>query len=278
MSRIRTGKITLKRKVCDVRDVLVAAIKINSRRANARRHRLIASLPSEPVFVNGDGTRLTQVVSNLLENAIKYAEAGVEVRLGGCLMEEVVLISVGDTRLGIDASAGPHVFDFLAWANLLTQDSQSGLELGLWVARSVIELHGGGISATSAGPGKGSRSTVRLPVVPAPTASTTEPDALASPASRPRQILIFDDNRNGADSLALVLRMEDHEIRTAENGPSALQAVSTWWPDVIVLDIVLPRMSGYDVAHELWALPQTRDAVSIVLSGFGSDADISRSI
>ncbi|CAE6825741.1 hybrid sensor histidine kinase/response regulator [Paraburkholderia domus] len=277
VSRIRTGKIRLKRKVCDVRDVLTAALEINRPLADARRHRLISSLPPESVFVNGDATRLTQVVSNLLDNAIKYTEDGGEVRLVGRLMEEVVLISVEDTGIGIDASALPHVIDLLVQADPQTRDSQNGLGLGLWVARSVIELHGGEISATSAGPGKGSRFTVRLPVVPAPIARTPEPDALASPASRPLRILIVDDNRDGADSLALVLRMQEHEVRTAEDGPSGLQAVTVWTPDVIILDIGLPGMSGYDVAHELKALPQTRDAVLIALSGFGSDADMSRS-
>jgi CheY-like chemotaxis protein len=171
----------------------------------------------------------------------------------------------------------PHVFDLLVQADPLMQDSQSGLGLGLWVARSVIELHGGEISATSAGPGKGSRFTVRLPVVPAPLVQAAESEAVAHPGSRRLRILIIDDHRDGADSLALVLRMEEHDVRTAQDGPSGLQAATAWSPDVILLDIGLPGMSGYDVAHELRALPETRDSVLIALSGFGGDADISRS-
>jgi CheY-like chemotaxis protein len=162
-------------------------------------------------------------------------------------------------------------------ADPLTQDSHSGLGLGLWIARSVIDLHGGDISATSAGLGKGSRFTVRLPVVPAPITSAPEPDVVEKPVNQPLRILIVDDNRDGADALAMILRMHDHEVRTAGDGPSGLQAATGWRPDMIIVDIGLPGMSGYDLAHELRALPQTRDSVLIALSGFGSGADIARS-
>jgi two-component system CheB/CheR fusion protein len=277
VSRIRTGRIKLKKNVCALREVITAAIETNRPLADARRQQLTASLPAEPVFVNGDSTRLTQVVSNLLDNAIKYTADGGEVRLSGNVMDDHVLISVEDTGIGIEATMLPHVFDLLVQADPLMQDSQSGLGLGLWVARSVIELHGGEISATSAGPGKGSRFTVRLPVVPAPLVQAAESEAVAHPGSRRLRILIIDDHRDGADSLALVLRMEEHDVRTAQDGPSGLQAANAWSPDVILLDIGLPGMSGYDVAHELRALPETRDSVLIALSGFGGDADISRS-
>jgi len=277
VSRIRTGKIKLQREVCDLREVLASAIEMNRPQADARRHQVTASLPAQPVFVNGDSTRLTQVVSNLLDNAIKYTPDNGQLRVNGSVIKDIALISVEDTGIGIAASALPHVFDLLVQADPLTQDSHSGLGLGLWVARSVVELHGGDISATSAGRGKGSRFTVRLPVVPAPVANARAPGAMAHPASQPLRILIVDDSRDGADSLAVVLRMHEHEVRTAEDGPGGLQTATGWPPDVILLDIGLPGMSGYDVAHELRALPQTRDAVLIALSGFGSDADIARS-
>jgi len=154
VSRIRTGKIKLQRRVCGLGDVLASAIEINQPLADARRHQLIASLPVEPVFVNGDPTRLTQVISNLLDNAIKYTEEGGEVRLSARLAEDAALISVEDTGIGIVASALPNVFDLLVQADPLTQDSHSGLGLGLWVAQAVIELHGGEISVASAGPAK----------------------------------------------------------------------------------------------------------------------------
>jgi two-component system CheB/CheR fusion protein len=170
------------------------------------------------------------------------------------------------------------VFDLLVQADPLAQDSHSGLGLGLWVARSVIDLHGGDISATSAGLGKGSRFTVRLPVVPAPVANASEPSGVENPVSQPLRILIVDDNCDGADALAMILRMHEHEVRTAGDGPSGLQAATAWPPDVIVVDIGLPGMSGYDLAHELRVLPQTRNSVLIALSGFGSSADIARSI
>ncbi|CAN7800817.1 response regulator [Paraburkholderia hospita] len=142
----------------------------------------------------------------------------------------------------------------------------------------MIELHGGEISATSAGQGKGSRFTVRLPVVPAPVADAPGPAAvIANRVSQPLRILIVDDNRDSADSLAVILRIHEHEVRTAEDGPNGLQAATAWPPDVMVLDIGLPGMTGYDVAHELRASPQTRGSVLIALSGFGSDADVARS-
>lgn len=277
VSRIRTGKIKLQRKVCELGEILASAIEINRPLADARRHRLVVTLPTEPVFVNGDSTRLTQVISNLLDNAIKYTEEGGEVRVSGRLAGDAAQVWVEDTGIGIAASALPHVFDLLVQADPLTQDSHSGLGLGLWVARSVVELHGGEISATSAGLGKGSRFSVRLPVVPAPAASAPDPGIVANPASQLLRILIVDDDRDGAEALALVLHMHAHEVKTAEDGPSGLEIATAWAPDVVVLDIGLPGMSGYDLANKLRALPQTRDSALIALSGFGSDADISRS-
>jgi two-component system CheB/CheR fusion protein len=277
VSRIRTGKIKLKRDIFDLREVLASAVETNRPLADARQQRLIASLPAEPVFVHGDSTRLTQVISNLLDNAIKYTDDGGEVRLAARLIDNAVLIAVEDTGMGIAASTLPHVFDLLVQADPITQDSHSGLGLGLWVARSVIDLHGGEISATSGGLGKGSRFTVRLPVVPAPITSAPEPEAEERPVSQPLRILVVDDDRDGADALAMILRMHEHEVRTAGDGPSGLQAATAWPPDMIIVDIGLPGMSGYDFAQELRALPQTRDSVLIALSGFGSNADIVRS-
>jgi two-component system CheB/CheR fusion protein len=277
VSRITTGKIKLKRKVFDFKESAARAIEIGRPLAEVRRQQLSVSLPDEAVFINGDPMRLTQVMSNLLDNAIKYTGNGGDIRLAVLVAGDAAMVTVEDTGIGIPADELPHLFDLFVQVDPMTRRSRSGLGIGLSIVRSVVEMHGGDIEATSAGPGQGSRFLVSLPISTAPSVNEPEPVAAQEPGGPKPQILIVDDNRDAADSLALILRMHDYEVRTADDGPSGLQTAAAWSPEVILLDIGLPGMSGHDIAKELRALPQTQHAVLIAMTGFGSAEDISQS-
>ncbi|TCK84172.1 response regulator receiver domain-containing protein [Paraburkholderia sp. BL9I2N2] len=181
------------------------------------------------------------------------------------------MVSVEDTGIGIPADELPHLFDLFVQVDPMTRRSRSGLGIGLSVARSVVELHEGAISAISAGPGEGSRFTVRLPIAAALPTNKADPIAGPELPGPKLQILIIDDNRDAAESLALVLRMNDYEVRSADDGPSGVRVALTWSPDVILLDIGLPGMSGHDVARQLQGARLTRPPVLIALTGFGAE-------
>ncbi|TDN70238.1 ATP-binding protein [Paraburkholderia sp. BL10I2N1] len=277
VSRITTGKVKLKRKIFDLKEAAARAIEISQPLAEMRRQRLSVNLPDEAVFVNGDPMRLTQVMSNLLDNAIKYTGNGGDIRLTVQAECDTAMVSVEDTGIGIPTDELPHLFDLFLQVDPTTRRSRSGLGIGLSIVRSVVEMHGGDIAVTSAGPGQGSRFTVRLPIAPAPSGNESEPVAVEQGGGPKPQILIVDDNRDAADSLALILRMHDYEVRTADDGPGGIRVAAAWSPEVILLDIGLPGMNGHDVAKEFKALPQTQHAVLIAMTGFASAEDISKS-
>ncbi|ARU23409.1 hypothetical protein RSSE_c3016 [Ralstonia solanacearum] len=277
VSRITTGKIKLKRVVFDLKEAAARAVEIGRPIAEARQQNLTVSVPDEAVYVDGDPIRLTQVMWNLLDNAIKYTEDGGNIRLSVRIQRDAAIVAVEDTGIGIEPDELSHLFDLFVQADPLARRSRSGLGIGLSIVRSVVEMHGGDVTVTSAGPGKGSRFVVRLPIAVAPSLNEGEPDTMQEPVGANLRILIIDDNRDAADSLALILRMLDYEVRTANDGPSGIQTAAAWSPAVILLDIGLPGMSGHEVAKELRALPPTLHSVLIGITGFGSAEDISLS-
>lgn len=280
VSRITTGKIKLRVEVFDLRRAVSHAVEIMTPFAGARRHRLEINVPDSPVFVEGDTTRLTQVCSNLLDNAIKYTNEGgvISVSVGVNADDHYTVVTVEDNGIGIVPGDLPHLFDLFVQVDPLTRQSSTGLGIGLSVVKSIVQMHGGGISATSAGTGRGSRFSVRLPLAKAPEAVSKAIAAPSPSAGRHLQILVVDDNRDAADSLAMILRMNAHEVRVAVDGITALEAAAAWPPDVVLMDIGMPGMSGHDVARELRTLPHTRDSVIIALTGFGAEDDIARSV
>lgn len=277
VSRITTGKIKLRRKVFDLKEAAARAIEIGRPLAEARQQKLSVNLPEEAIYVNGDPMRLTQVMSNLLDNAVKYTGNGGDIRLAVQVVGDAAMVSVEDTGIGIPADELPHLFDLFVQVDPMTRRSRSGLGIGLSIARSLVDMHGGDIEAISAGPGQGSRFTVRLPIAAAPSVNEPAPVAVQGPGGPKPRILIVDDIRDAADSLALILRMHDYEVRIADDGPSGIQVAAAWSPEVVLLDIGLPGMSGHEVAKELRASPQTQHAVLIAMTGFGSAEDISQS-
>jgi len=282
VSRITRGKVKLQTEAVELRTVVGRAIEANRPLLEGRRHRLDLDLPEEPVIVQGDVLRLAQVVGNLLNNAAKYTGDGGRIGLGvHCEAasdgKRVAVISVRDNGIGIPASMLPRVFDLFVQVDDTYDQAQGGLGIGLSLVRSLIELHGGEVEARSAGAGRGSEFTVRLPLSVA-AAAPLAASAAAIPKGSPRHVvLVADDNADSADSLALLLRSTGHTVHTARDGVEAVKAAEQLRPSVVLLDVGMPRMNGYDAARLIRALPWGRDVLLIAQTGWSQDEDRRRS-
>jgi signal transduction histidine kinase len=280
VSRITGGKIRLVREALDLAAVVERAVETSRPLLDERRQRLEVRLPPESLWVEGDATRLAQVLANLLNNAAKYTDVGGQVWLTAEKVGAEAVLRVRDTGIGIPAAMLPHVFDLFTQVDTALDRTQGGLGIGLTLVRRLVEMHGGRVEAHSAGRGRGSEFVVRLPLRTgrAPAAAPTAATAPSLPAGRTgRRILIVDDSRDGAESLARLLRLVGHETRTAADGPQALATAADYRPEVVVCDIGLPGMNGYEVGRQLRALPGLGDVLLVALTGFGSEGDRLRS-
>ncbi|MGH7383907.1 MAG: CHASE3 domain-containing protein [Candidatus Rokuibacteriota bacterium] len=275
VSRITSGKIALQQEPVSVRAVLAQALETAGPAAESRKQTLEVDAPEDAGRVNGDPVRLAQVVGNLLDNAIKYTDDGGRIRLHAWAEADEVVITVRDTGAGIHPELLPHVFDLFTQADRSLERRQGGLGIGLTLVRRLVEMHGGRVEATSAGPGLGSEFTIRLPRLAAddPEAEALAPAVADRPAGPARRVLVVDDEPDSTDSLALFLRLRGHEVRTAHDGPSALEEISRYRPDVVFLDLGLPGMSGYDVARRVRMLSDGAPLRLVALTGYGTDGD-----
>jgi signal transduction histidine kinase/CheY-like chemotaxis protein len=280
ISRISGGRIELRKERVNLAAVVRSALQTSGPLLEAGRHEVDIDLPAEPLLLDADPIRLAQVIANLLNNAAKYTEEGGKVWLRVGREDGEAVLSVRDTGLGIPGEMLPRVFDMFAQVDQTLKRSQGGLGVGLTLARNLVELHGGRIEAHSEGPGRGSEFTVRLPL--AADADTTVANGSAG-APRPdgdlrrRPILVVDDNRDAADSLGQVLQLLGGDVRIVYDGPSALEALNEWRPDVILLDIGMPGMDGHDLARQVRAAPALEGVVLIALTGWGQEEDRRRS-
>lgn len=277
VSRVSRGKIRLRRERLDARAVLQRAAEAVRVPALERRHELRLALPDEPVWVEADPTRLEQVLVNLLANAVKYTEPGGRIDLSADRDGADWAFRVQDTGAGIAPEVLPHIFEpFLQAAKTLDR-AQGGLGIGLTLVRRLIELHGGRVSAESAGLGYGSAFVVRLPASTPPTGALPRPLSLSAPAaSRPLRVVVVDDNTDTAGSLARLLRRAGHDAHVAHDGLSALETVRAQRPDAVLIDIGLPGMTGYELAVHLRAQGSSSPTL-IAISGYGQAHDIERS-
>lgn len=268
VSRISSGKIRLQREVFDIREAIQSAVEINLPTASERRDRINVSMPSEPVPVDGDRTRLTQIFSNLLDNAIKYSDDDSEISIVAAVHDARVEIVMSDRGMGIPVSQLARMFEPYVQLAPPEGRGQSGLGIGLSVVQNLVGMHGGHVTAASDGVGKGSRFTVSLPTAVAFTTVTIRTDEPAKQPSRRLRVLVVDDNRDAAESLAVIL--DGHEVRCAFDGEEALSIAQEFHADAVILDVGLPGMSGYELAQRLRRLPGTARAVMATLSGFGA--------
>jgi PAS domain S-box-containing protein len=270
VSRITRGDVELRREPVHLDAAVRNALEASEPLIRAGGHRVSLALPSEPVVLTADAVRLAQIFTNLLDNAAKYSDHGSTITVEARQEGHEAVVVVGDTGQGIEPAELPQLFKVFSRGARNT--NQSGLGIGLALVRRLVELHGGRIEATSEGRGKGSRFIVRLPCAAAPAVQLPAPTP-ARMAAAPLRVLIVDDNRDAADSLGLLLAQLVAEVRVTNDGPTALAAFGDFQPHLVLLDIGMPGMDGYEVVRRLRALPQTRRAVVAALTGWGQDDD-----
>ncbi len=277
IARISRGKIELRKEPLELAPIVRRAVEALQFMIEGRGHALSVSLPSEPIRLEADPTRLEQVLFNILLNAAKYTEPGGRIRLEGRRVEGEVVIRVRDTGIGIEPEMLPRIFEMFTQVDHRSTRSQGGLGIGLGLIKSLVELHGGTITADSDGPGTGSEFVVRLPALPAgwETPAVAAPGFGTTPAlGPPRRILVVDDNADAALSLAKLLRrLYGQEVRVAHDGPEALDIAEEFRPEVVLLDLAMPAMDGYEVARRLRDRPALAGTMLVALTGWGQESD-----
>jgi PAS domain S-box-containing protein len=272
MSRISRGVFELRRERVELAHVVRNAIETSGPLIEAANHELSVSLPEEPLCLDGDPVRLAQILANLLNNAAKYTEPGGKISVRARRHDGIVAVSVRDNGVGLTRDALPRLFDMFSRVDHASGRSQGGLGIGLALARRLTEMHGGTIDASSEGLGLGSEFVVRLPLAHS-LDSGRAGSAEAAPAIPAKRVLVVDDNRDAGDSLSMILELLGADVRIARSGPEALEAFESYHPAVVVLDIGMPGMNGYEVAHRMrTAFPERRTAL-VALTGWGQEDD-----
>ena len=274
VSRITLNRLELRIQRTELSEILESAIETSRPLIDEAGHELQVSLPAQPAYLDADGMRLGQVFSNLLNNAAKYTDRGGRISVVCNLMESEVLIQVQDSGIGIAPERLSQVFEMFSQEHPALHRSHGGLGIGLSLSRALVHMHGGSIEAHSAGLGLGSRFTVRLPLA-APVAT---PAPSAPPTSKPRvstvgRILVVDDQYDSAETLTMYLSLLGYEVRVAHDGVEALEASAAFRPDVILLDIGLPRMDGFEVARAIRSQPWGTNVFLIAVTGWGHADD-----
>ena len=278
VSRITRGTLDMRRDAVDLRAVLRHAVEAARPLAQAVEHELQVQVPELPLMVRGDETRLIQVIGNLINNAIKFTNAGGAIVVSADVDGPMIVARVRDTGRGISPELLPHVFEMFTQGD--SSARQTGLGIGLALAKQMVELHGGRIEAHSDGPGRGSEFRVLLPraaEIPAMQESPTDLFNLSVLGADRVRILIVDDNVDAADSLAQFLKLAGYQTRVAYDGRTAVEMAEILEPAVVLLDLGLPHLNGHEVARRLRALPWGRNAVLIALTGWGQEDDVQRS-
>jgi CheY-like chemotaxis protein/nitrogen-specific signal transduction histidine kinase len=277
VSRITTGKLELRPQRVDLADILQHAVENAQPEIKRKEHHLVVDVPATGLQVEGDGTRLTQVFANLLHNASKFTDRGGQLTLRATRTENDVEIVVRDTGEGIARDMLAPIFEMFAQADRSLERRHGGLGIGLTMAKRLVELHGGSITARSDGPGTGSEFLVRLPLAPA-MEGVDQPEVSGRwPALQSRRILVADDNPDSLESLAMVLRLRGNDVRTASDGASAVVEADAFRPDVVLLDIGMPQLNGYAACRRIREQEWGRGMLLIALTGWGQDADRERS-
>ncbi len=280
IARVVHGKLQLEKSWIPVSDVLARAVELADEQLRARAHKLYVRNPPEMLMIEGDAGRLAQAVANLLSNAAKYTDPAGRIELSGEQEDKEALIRVRDNGAGIAAEFLPAVFDLFSQAESSLDRSQGGLGIGLALVKRLVEMHGGRVSAHSAGLGRGSEFLIRLPARYAGIAdhsARVDSDGLRTTAPAQRRIMVVDDNRDAAESLAMLLQIYGHQVSTVHDGLEAIGKAREFAPEVALLDLGLPGLDGYKLACQLRDSPPTANAVLIAVSGYGQPEDRRRS-
>jgi signal transduction histidine kinase/ActR/RegA family two-component response regulator len=272
VSRITRGNVELRKEPVRLDAALRNALEAAQPAIAAGSHRLRTSLAPEPIVLDADPVRLAQIFSNLLNNAAKYSEDGGEITIEARREAGEAVVTIADTGEGIEPEQLPQLFRIFARGNASAKRNQSGLGIGLALVRRLVELHGGRVEASSEGAGKGSRFTVRLPAAPVPKPLPAKP-APQREAVAPVKVLLVDDNQDAAESLRMLLHEAGAEVEVAHNGPDALAAFEASPPRMVLLDLGMPHMDGYEVARRLRAMRRGGSAALVALTGWGQDED-----
>jgi CheY-like chemotaxis protein len=290
ISRVTSGKVRLQKEPIDVGTIVAFAVETSRPTIEQQHHRLSIALPPVPVFVDADSIRMAQVLSNLLNNAAKYTESGGQIRLAVVVEGVEVAFRVRDSGIGIPAEMLSQVFDLFTQVDNSLDHSQGGLGLGLTLVRSLVEMHGGTVQALSEGPNRGSEFIVRLPILPetaakanaeptpqtASSAPTRSPSQEDGASALSRRVLVVDDNVTAAQSLALVLKLEGYDVQVAHDGAVVLEAARRFRPEVVLLDIGLPGMDGYQLAGRLRQDQALRVHIALLVAVTGYAEDEAR--
>jgi signal transduction histidine kinase/ActR/RegA family two-component response regulator len=273
VSRITQGKIALRSQPVELRDVIQLAIEATRHTIDAHGHVLGVTLSPEPLVVQADQARLAQVLTNLLANAAKYTNPGGRLTIAAERVAGDIVVRVRDNGIGIAPEMLHAVFDLFAQAERSLDRAEGGLGIGLTLVRNLVEMHGGTVEAHSAGVDRGAEFVVRLPAAPVAAAPRAAPPAAAAATAEPLRVLVVDDNHDAAASLASLLTIWGERVAVAHDGQAALDTARTFAPHVVLLDIGLPGLDGYEVARRLRAQPTRTRAVLIALSGYGQAED-----
>lgn len=277
MSRISRNKLDIRKERVELGAVVESAVEGSRPLIQQSGHELTVGLPPQPIHLDADPVRLTQVFMNLLNNAAKFTKAGGHIWLTAVKEGSDAVVSVRDNGIGISSEMLPGIFEMFSQVDRSLERSQGGLGIGLTLVRRLLDLHDGTIEAHSNGPDQGSEFVVRLPLIPLPLGAPPKIDGLPASALGGSRILVVDDNKDSADSLAMLLRLKGNEIRTAHDGLEAVSAAETFHPELVLLDIGLPKLNGYDVARRIRQQPWGRDVILVALTGWGQDEDRRRS-
>jgi PAS domain S-box-containing protein len=278
ISRISRGKIELRKERVALAAVVADAVESSQPLIDAAGHKLTVALAAEPIYLEADLTRLSQALLNLLNNAAKYTDPGGQIMLVAETEEEQVVVRIKDNGIGIPPAMLSSVFEMFTQVDNSLERAKGGLGIGLTLVRRLVELHGGTVAAHSKGHGQGSEFVVRLPRAAAPESTAEPPATSVAPGDRPRRrILVVDDNHDSAKSLAMLLRLQGNDVRTAHDGLEAVEVAAELQPAVIVMDIGLPKLNGYEAARRIRDMTQREDLVLIALTGWGQEEDRRRS-
>jgi PAS domain S-box-containing protein len=279
VSRISRNKLELRRSRVLLEDVVNSAVETARPALDAAGHELTVSLPPQPILLDADLTRLAQVFGNLLNNSSKYTERGGHIWLTAVREGDQVVVAVRDTGIGIPASDLPSIFGMFSQVDRSIERSTGGLGIGLALVKGLVEMHGGTVEAASPGQGQGSTFTVRLPALKdrAESSATAPAEDRPDSAGPKRRILVVDDSRDSAASMAMTLQLRGHEVRTAHDGIEAVELAEQFRPQVVLMDVGMPKLNGYEATRRIREQPWGRDVAVVAMTGWGHEVDRARS-